>query len=55
MMEVEKVCPKCGHRMYVVNGSDWSLFEVHKHMVRCDNCGHVETVTVIVAERLERP
>lgn len=52
-MVVEMYCPKCGHRMRLMEHSDWQLFDVRTYKVKCPNCGHIERVKMLAARRME--
>jgi hypothetical protein len=50
-MVLERRCPKCGEPMYVLPYSDMTKGEIKTMDAICENCLHVEQVTVIAAKR----
>ena len=49
MMVLEKRCPKCGEPLYLLPYSEATNEGVRTYDAICENCLHVEQVTVLVA------
>ena len=43
-MSIDVDCPKCGHTMERVEGSEWALGERASVTLRCPECLHEEPV-----------
>ncbi len=48
---LEKRCPKCGAPLYLLPEGGATNWGVTVYPALCENCGHVEEVTVLVAEK----
>lgn len=48
---MEKRCPKCGEPMYLLPDGGATNWGVTTYPALCENCGHVEEVTVVVAQK----
>ena len=48
----ERLCPKCGAPLYMLNYSDWTLNGVKTVELVCERCLHTELVVTVQGGRI---